>query len=285
MNPGTHAVRLGLRRGWSEFVQSLRSPQDQGYYAFTALAVLGYLVIRRNDEVAGTGGLHVPSVALPSIIGGLIAFGLVIGPAYKLAMEREDGTLLRHKALPHGLRGYFTGQLLLHSLGVLPQLLVILVPSFFLFDDVMSNGLAGWATLAWVAVLGLLATLPLGMILGSVVPSVQKVGTWGMLPVIVLTTISGIFFPIQAMWGWLQVVAQVFPTYWIGLGMRSAFLPDAAASIEVGDSWRTGMTVLVLGAWAVFGLLVTPRVLRRMARRQSGSQVLEAKEAALQWVK
>jgi ABC-2 type transport system permease protein len=35
----------------------------------------------------------------------------------------------------------------------------------------------------------------------------------------------------------------------------------------------------------VFGLLVTPRVLRRMARRQSGSQVQEAKEAALQWVK
>jgi len=43
--------------------------------------------------------------------------------------------------------------------------------------------------------------------------------------------------------------------------------------------------VLVLGAWAVFGLLVTPRVLRRMAQRQSGSQVMEAKEAALQWVK
>ena len=123
------------------------------------------------------------------------------------------------------------------------------------------------------------------MILGSVVPGVQKVGTWGMLPVLVLTAISGIFVPIQALWGWVQVVAQVFPIYWIGLGMRSAFLPDAAATLEVGGSWRTGMTVLVLSAWAVFGLLVTPRVLRRMARRQSGSQVQEAKEAALQWVK
>jgi ABC-2 type transport system permease protein len=67
--------------------------------------------------------------------------------------------------------------------------------------------------------------------------------------------------------------------------MRSAFLPDAASAAELGGSWRTGMTVLVLAAWAVVGLLVTPRVLRRMARRQSGSQVQEAKEAALQWVK
>jgi len=284
VNPTRNAVRQGLRRGWTEFLQSLRSPQDQGFYLFTGLVTLAWLWFNRNDEV-GDSGLLYPSFALPSILGGFLTFGVVIGPAYSLAMEREDGTLLRHKAMPHGMQGYVTGQLLFHSLGLLPLLLVILVPSFFLFDDVMSNGLAGWATVAWVAVLGLLATLPLGMILGSVVPSVQKVGTWGMLPVIVLTTISGIFFPIQSLWQWVQVVAQFFPTYWIGLGMRSAFLPDSAAAFELGDSWRTGLTVLVLGAWAVFGLLVTPRVLRRMARRQSGSQVLEAKEAALQWVK
>ncbi|MGY2067188.1 ABC transporter permease [Blastococcus sp. SYSU DS0619] len=284
MNPTRNAVSLGLRRGWTEFVLSLRSPQDQGFYLFMGVGTLSYLWFSRDTELEGTG-LLLPTFALPSILGALIAFGVVIGPAYALAMEREDGTLLRHKALPHGMQGYVTGQLLYHSLGLVPLLLVILVPSFLLFDDVMSNGAAGWATVVWVVVLGLLATLPLGMIIGSVVPSVQKVGTWGMLPIIVLSAISGIFFPIQAMWGWLQTVAQVFPIYWIGLGMRSAFLPDAAVTVELGDSWRTGMTVLVLSAWAVFGMLVTPRVLRRMARRQSGSQVQQAKEAALQWVK
>jgi ABC-2 type transport system permease protein len=81
------------------------------------------------------------------------------------------------------------------------------------------------------------------------------------------------------------VVAQVFPIYWIGLGMRSAFLPDAAAAAEVGGSWRTGLTIAVLLAWAIAGLLVAPGVLRRMARRQSGSKVQEAREAAAQWVR
>jgi ABC-2 type transport system permease protein len=284
MNPTRHAVALGLRRGWTEFVLSLRSPQDQGFYLFMAVGTLAYLWFNRDSEVEGTD-LLLPTVALPSLLGALLAFGVVIGPAYALAMEREDGTLLRHKALPHGMRGYVTGQLLLHSLGLVPLLLVILVPSFFLFDDVMSNGLAGWATVAWVVVLGLLATLPIGMVIGSLVPSVQKVGTWGMLPVLVLTAISGIFAPLQALWGWVQVVAQVFPTYWIGLGMRSAFLPDAAAAAEIGGSWRTGMTIAVLAAWAIAGLLVAPGVLRRMARRQSGSKVQEAREAAAQWVR
>jgi len=77
----------------------------------------------------------------------------------------------------------------------------------------------------------------------------------------------------------------VFPMYWLGLGMRSAFLPDAAAASEVGESWRTLETVLVLGSWAVIGAVLTPIVLRRMARRQTGSQVQAAREATLQWVK
>ncbi|WP_369259409.1 ABC transporter permease [Geodermatophilus amargosae] len=284
MNPTRHAIALGLRRGWTEFLQSLRSPQDQGFYLFTAVGTLLLLWFNRDNEV-GDSGLLYPTWALPSILGALLAFGVVIGPAFALAMEREDGTLLRHKALPHGMQGYVTGQLTFHSLGLVPSLLTILVPSFLLFDGLMHRGAGGWLTVAMIVVLGLLATLPLGMILGSVVPSTQKVGTWGMLPVLVLTAISGIFFPLQALWGWVQVVAQVFPVYWIGLGLRSAFLPDAAVALEVGDSWRTGATVLVLAAWAVAGLLVTPRVLRRMARRQSGSQVEAAREASLQWVR
>jgi ABC-2 type transport system permease protein len=234
--------------------------------------------------VEGTS-LLLPSVALPSILGALLAFGVVIGPAYALAMEREDGTLLRLKAVPHGIRAYVTGQLLLHSLGLLPMLAVIMIPSVFLFDDVTPQDASGWLTFAWVVALGMLATLPLGMILGSVVPSTQKVGSWGMLPVLVVTAISGIFFPIQALWGWVQAVAQVLPVYWIGLGLRSAFLPDAAAAVELGGSWRTGQTVLVLGAWAVVGWIVTPVVLRRMARRQSGSVVEQARQNALQWVR
>ena len=107
-----------------------------------SLGVLGYLYLRRDDVVAGTD-LLVPSVALPSILGALIAFGVVVGPAYALAMAREDGTLLRYKALPHGLRGYFTGQLLFHSLGVVPQVILIVVPSLLLFDGVMAGGAGG----------------------------------------------------------------------------------------------------------------------------------------------
>ena len=62
--------------------------------------------------------------------------------------------------------------------------------------------------------------------------------------------------------------------------MRSAFLPDDAAAIEIGESWRQLETAAVLRAWAVAGLVLAPIVLRRMARRESGSSVAERREKA-----
>ena len=42
-----------------------------------------------------------------------------------------------------------------------------------------------------------------------------------------LTTISGIFYPITHLPVFLQWTGQVFPMYWLGLGMRSALLSSA----------------------------------------------------------
>lgn len=285
MNVRNHAIKSGLARGWHEYRLGLRSPQDWGFYVFLGLVTVGYLWLNRNNDVeVGGVSMSLPAYVMPSMLGALIAFGLVIGPGYSLAMEREDGTLLRLKSAPNGLIGYVSGQVLLHTLGIIPTFIIVLIPSMFLFDDLMANGASGWVTVIWVTVLGLLATLPLGIMLGSLVPNVQKMGTWGFFPVMGLVAISGIFFPIQALWGWIQVVAQFFPIYWLGLGMRSAFLPESAAALEIGGSWRTGLTVFVLAAWAIFGLIMAPRVLRKMAKHQSGSAVQAAREAAGQWV-
>lgn len=284
MNATRHAVRLGLSRGWTEFLLSLRSPQDQGFYLFVGILTLGYLYLRRATPVDGTDLLF-PSVAMPSILGGLVAFGAIIGPASALAIEREDGTVLRARTLPHGLTGYVTGQLLLHSISLVPLLTVLLVPGVLLFDNLWAGGGTGWLTALWVLALGMLATLPLGVIIGSLVRGPRQIGTWGMLPIIAVTAISGIVAPMQGLWNWVQTIAQVFPVYWLGLGMRSAFLPDAAAAAEIGGSWRTLETVLVLAAWAIVGALVVPGVLRRMSQRQSGAAVQQARETAAQWVR
>ena len=54
MNPKLHAIRIGLQRGWTEFVLSIKSPQDQGFYVFITLITLIYLFLNRDTKVEGT---------------------------------------------------------------------------------------------------------------------------------------------------------------------------------------------------------------------------------------
>ena len=90
----TYAVRLGLRRGWTEFRQSLRSPQDQAFYLFTGVATLAYLWFNRADEVEGTSLLY-PTVALPGILAALVAFNVVM--RMRTRRFRSEANRLRHR--------------------------------------------------------------------------------------------------------------------------------------------------------------------------------------------
>ena len=117
--------------------------------------------------------------------------------------------------------------------------------------------------------------------LGSLFPSQRTAGPWWLLMLGGLAAVSGIFYPITHLPVFLQRTGQVFPLYWLGLGMRSALLPNAMAAVEVGHSWRHLATFGVLSAWAVAGLVLAPVVLRRMARRESGSNVAARREKAM----
>lgn len=97
-----------------------------------------------------------------------------------------------------------------------------------------------------------------------------------------MVAISGTFFPLSALPGWAAGLAQVLPLYWLGHGLRSAMLPDAAAAGEINGSWQVWESYAVLGAWSLVGLVLAPVLLRRMARRESGASMSARRETALQ---
>jgi ABC-2 type transport system permease protein len=273
------AVRAGLARGRIELRQTFTNAQDLWNYLFPTVALLVTMLFMRGHTVPGTG-FSLGSRTLPSVLGLSVAFGLIT-LAMSLTVEREDGTLLRAKAIPGGMLGYLIGKLVAVSGMTLIGIMLQLIPGLAVLDGFTVTGVGSWFTLVWVLALGLVAVLPLGAIAGSLLTGTRSVGLI-MVPMIGLIATSGIFYPINNFPGWLQAVAQVFPVYWLGLGMRSALLPDSLAAVELGHSWRHLETVGVLGAWAIVGLVVAPIVLRRMARRESGSSVAARREKALQ---
>ncbi|GAA2694239.1 ABC transporter permease [Streptomyces aculeolatus] len=273
-------LRAGLRRGAIELRQSFTNGAELFSHLFWPLLMLGVLWFLRGREFGSTGFM-LGALTLPGILGMNVSFGMVT-MSQLLTAEREDGTLLRAKATPNGTGGYLVGKVVSVAGGLLADLALFLVPALLLVDGLHLDA-GAWVHLAGIVALGMVATLPVGAVLGSVFGDARAQGLI-QLPVLALIGISGIFYPVTALPEWLQWTAQVFPLYWLGLGMRAAMLPDAAVAVEIGDSWRQAEAVGVLGAWAVAGLAVAPVVLRRTARRESGSKVAARRERALQRV-
>lgn len=96
-----------------------------------------------------------------------------------------------------------------------------------------------------------------------------------MLPVMALLITSGAMFPLSALPEMVQKIASVFPLKWMAQGLRSALLPDAARAAEPTGSWELPTVALILTAWAVLGFLLAIPLLRRAARRESGSRLAE----------
>ncbi|WP_035855467.1 ABC transporter permease [Cryptosporangium arvum] len=280
MNPTLNAVRAGTSRGLIELRQTLTTPMDLWNHVLPSVIYLVVMYFTRGDTVPGTD-FSLGARTLPSLMGMTIVFSGLSTMMMSLAVEREDGTLLRAKAVPSGMVGYLVGKIVLVSSMTVVNIAIILVPSLFLLDGLAIGSVTGWLTLAWVLVLGLVATLPLGAVLGALIDNPRN-GGLAILPIMALIAISGIFYPLDGYPDWLAALGRVFPVYWLGLGMRSALLPDSMAAVEHAGSWQHLETLGVLGAWAIAGLLAAPIVLRRMARRESGSAVIARRERALQ---
>lgn len=279
MNAVALSARSGFARGVIELRNSLHNWQDVFGAIFPNVILLVVMLFMRGATVPGVN-FSLGATVLPSVIGMGIAFGGMLTLSSQLMVDREDGTLLRAKATPNGMMGYLIGKIIYASGITLVGVLMQLIPGLFLFDGVRFDGPGGVLTLVVVVAIGLVATLPIGAILGSVFGNPRNMGLV-MFPMMGLVGISGIFYPITQLPVWLQWIGQLFPIYWLGLGTRSTLLPDQLVAVEIGHSWRTWETIAVLLAWAVLGLVAAPAVLRRMARRESGSSVAERREKAM----
>lgn len=270
--------RKAARQAWTELGISFASgePLTALLVPVIVMAVAWYL----RDQVIGSSALTISQFLLPSMIGVMVFFGGFAQVAGETFSDRDDGTLLRMKCLPGGLRGYLAGKTLAVMAFNLFLIAAYLIPTTLLFRGIGPAGPTSWLLLAGVIALGLAATIPWGAILACLVKTPVGLA----LPFLLsygLVAISGIFFPVTVLPHWMQTLVQIMPVYWLGLGMRAAMLPQAASAIEITGSWRIAETLGVLGLWAIIGLAIAPVLLRRMIRGESGARLTAARERLL----
>ncbi|WP_100447990.1 ABC transporter permease [Glycomyces xiaoerkulensis] len=280
MNPTLHAYRTGWRRALIETRISLTTPSDVlGYVLPVGIAVVVLLFLRGVDIEGAPVSLG--SMNMPSLVGMFIVWGGVFGVLGILVMDRTNGTLLRAKSMPGGMTGYLIGHIGSIALFTAAGVVVLLAVGLLLFDGLEFGSPDRWLTFLAVLALGMAATMPIGAVLGALIDNPRNMGVV-MLPFMALMAVSGIFYPLGGMPGWAQAVGQVFPMYWAGLGMRHAMLADSAVVVEIGGSWRTLTMFAVLAAWSITALAAAPKLLSRMARRESGSTMAARRQKMYQ---
>lgn len=271
-------VRAAARQAWVTLVRKYTSVAGISGVAFSLVSLVVLWFVRDmnfGDGMASAAGW---------IFAGFLGFGVVaaavLGVAGELQTERDDGTLLRAKAVPHGMAGHLLAKLFVLPVDTLVPLLPVVVGAVLILPGTMPTEPLRWLLLVVVFLLTLAAMLPWGAILGAIFRSMIGLA-WSMMVIYVVAIASGLFFPVTVMPTWTQWLVQASPLYWIGRAFRGVLLPDPAAVAEIGGQWSLGLTSGVLLAWAVVGMLIAPVLLRRMARRQSGSTVAAARERVL----
>jgi ABC-2 type transport system permease protein len=272
------AVRAGLNQGWIELSHCFTMIEDAFEILPIPLISVVFLLAMdaKHVHVPGTH-FSIGSTLLTGLLGMTVGLHGVTSLGMQLIADRGDGTLLRAKVTPNGMLGYLIGKIVVVSGTIMLTVVCLLIVGLAPFGGLALGSATSWLTLAWVLALGLLATLPVGAVLGSLFPSVRS-ATVMMFGNLALIGISGMFYPITRLPAWLQWVGQAFPLYWVGLGVRSALLPGNLAAVEIGHSWRHLATAGVLAAWAIAGLVLAPILLRRVARREAGSSVAARRE-------
>ncbi|MCD2441725.1 ABC transporter permease [Agromyces sp. SYSU K20354] len=281
-NANANAVRAGIRRGITEHWISLRTPSETAFMVI-GLAIVGVVLwLNRDTEIAP--GVAVASFIVPSILTIQLLFITCYGLATVVVTEREDGTLIRSRSLPNGLRAYSTGILTRTMCELIETIVLTIVIAAVILGGSLGVDGAGLAVIAGMLILGTIALTTFGFVIGTVFRNPRSVGGWGFLAVGALALVSGLIQPLSTMPAWVQVIGQGSPLYWIGHAFRSAFLPEGAGAFELGGGWQLAIAFAVVGAWAVAGILLAPVLLRRVARRETGSAIEARRQAALQRV-
>ena len=249
------AISLGRRRVSIELKQFFRDRQSA---VFNFLLPVLLMVI--FGSVFGSQQLGKTDITFAQyFVAGMIASGVLYTSFQNLAiaipLERDDGTLKRIQGTPMPKLAYFVGKIGLVFVAYVAQVTLLIIVGKLFYKLVLPSG-AQWFTFLWASVLGLVACTLAGIAF-SVVPKNGKGAPAIVSPIVlVLQFTSGVFFVFSQLPHWMQVFASFFPLKWLAQAMRSVFLPDAAAAMEVAGGWELGACAAMLALWCVIGLVL-----------------------------
>lgn len=187
---------------------------------------------------------------LPGLLAMMLMQLSVAGSGYNVVEFRRKGILKRLFVTPLQPRD-FVAAIVAARLGiVLIQLTVLLAFALFVLRV---NIIGNFAEFYLVAIIASLVFLNIGFCIGSMAKTQQAIMAIGNIVIFPQIVLSGVFYPIDAMPGIVQPLAQVLPLTFVVSGLRDIAVAGATL-LEVVPS-LIGMAV-----WFVIGFALATRM-------------------------
>lgn len=244
---------IGRRRIGVELLQFFRDRESAVFnFALPVLLLIIFGSVFGGQSLGDTG-----ITFAQYFVAGMIASGILYTSFQNLAisipLEREDGTLKRLRGTPMPKASYFIGKVGTVFVAYLAQVTILIAVGSIFYGIALPSTVNAWWTFTWISILGLISCTLLGIAF-SIVPRKGKGASAIVSPVVlVLQFTSGVFFLFSDLPSWMQTFASLFPLKWLTQGMRSVFLPESAAALEVSGSFELPWVAAVLAVWCVIG--------------------------------
>ncbi|MBI4525741.1 MAG: ABC transporter permease [Deltaproteobacteria bacterium] len=198
---------------------------------------------------------------LPGILT-LTVFGNSMGGGIPLLFDKENGLLSRLLTAPVSRASILVGRFLAVNINTTLQCLIMLGLGL-VFGVRVATGIGGILGLLIVALLLGFGVTVISMVLAFVVHNHGDFFAIMGITALPFTFLSSAFVPLDALPGWMQLVARVNPMTYAIDGMRSLVLLDPSTRSAVWDWHLLGRMVVVLLVFDALVLWLGARALRR----------------------
>src|SRR5258708_5353704 len=190
--------------------------RDRTVIFFNYLFPLVFFFIFAQLFHAEQGGAIIQVLTMVISIG-VLGSGF-FGAGIRAVQERETNVLRRFKVAPISAAPMLVASLITGLLNFLPSVVMMVLLSHFIYGMALPER---WFSLLIFVALSALAFRSIGLIIASVVNSMQESQIVIQLLYFPMLFLSGTTIPISVMPNWLQVVAHFIPSTHVMTGMQS----------------------------------------------------------------
>ena len=196
---------------------------------FNYLMPLAFFFLFAQAFHASQGGAILQVVTMVTVIG-ILGNGL-FGAGIRAAQDRENNILRRYKVAPISPLPLLVASTVTGLVVYMPYVVLMLALAKFYYGMVMPEHTG--AMLIFIT-LGVLAVRSLGLIVASVVNSMQESAILVQILYMAMLFLSGTTFPTSMFPNWLLTVTQFIPATWLVTGLQGIMLKNET----LADNWQ-----------------------------------------------